>query len=177
MTAAQLDEKAAGAMGLAMYETLRPVAEECSARVEDVAEAQRRLGAQIDRLVAELAQLSGMTRGTGLAQYTRKLAAARTRVAAAGTTLTAVEARVARMTQDLRARHPAGHDITATTDTKQQQQPVVATAAAIGTVAPDDDDSKPKPQSAAIVAPPAPPSPTPQQQQGEDITTTTTDRP
>ena len=146
----QTDERAATAMGKAMYEALKPVADECNSRVEDVMASQRQLAQQIDRLVSELAILNGLTRGAGLSIYTRKLLAARTRVTAAGATLTSVEARVARMTQELRARHPAGEDITAPVTDDHRAVPV-------GTVSVSDDDSKPQPQVAG--APPAPPSP------------------
>lgn len=102
----RMDAEATRAMAQALYEALLPAAELCTREMNAVSASQDALALKIDQLTAELERLAQMSHSVGLAAYTKRVQDARQRLAAVMATLAAAEQRVARMTNEMKARSP-----------------------------------------------------------------------
>lgn len=102
----RMDAEATRAMAQALYEALLPAAELCTREMNAVSASQDTLSLKIDQLTAELERLSQMSHSVGLAAYTKRVQDARRRLAAVMATLAAAEQRIARMTNEMKAKSP-----------------------------------------------------------------------
>ena len=91
----------------ALYETLLPIAEDYTAHVNEVIVTQQHLSESIDRLVVNLNRTKAVLTGSPeFAIYTKKLFASRSKVESLGRTLSSIEARINKMTTDIRRNFP-----------------------------------------------------------------------
>ena len=97
------NEESAAALGKAFFETLVPIAEDYTAHVNEVIVTQQHLSESIDCLVVNLNRVKGSLAGyPEFNVYTKKLLASRSKVEALGRNLNAIEARINKMTTEIR---------------------------------------------------------------------------
>lgn len=106
------NQESAEALGKAFFETLVPIAEDYTAHVNEVIVTQQHLSESIDSLVVNLNRVKGSLGGyPEFSTYTKKLLTSRAKVEALGRSLSAIEARINRMTMDIRRICPDAFDV------------------------------------------------------------------
>ena len=122
------NEESAAALGKAFFETLVPIAEDYTAHVNEVIVTQQHLSESIDCLVVNLNRVKGSLAGfPGFNAYTKKLLTSRARVEALGRTLSTIEARINKMTTEIRRTCPEAFSASSSAGASEASEQVTST--------------------------------------------------